>query len=125
MAILTVTWLTCGLYAFSSPLAQSWFVAGRDRIWWRLREESPVAQLRDTAKWVRALNTPEGGTHLLTQDTYLAVEAGLTVIPAESEYARVVRAVRDFYRQNPTDWRACYRFLHANFGYDRYSGVVH
>ena len=30
-------------------------------------------------KWVRALNTPEGGTHLLTQDTYLAVEAGLPV----------------------------------------------
>ena len=81
LAILTVTWLTCGLYAFSSPLAQSWFVAGRDRIWWRLREESPVAQLRDTAKWVRALNTPEGGTHLLTQDTYLAVEAGLPVPP--------------------------------------------
>ena len=81
LAILTVTWLMCGLYAFSSPLAQSWFVAGRDRIWWRLREESPVAQLRDTAKWVRALNTPEGGTHLLTQDTYLAVEAGLPVPP--------------------------------------------
>ena len=79
LAILTVTWLMCGLYAFSSPLAQSWFVAGRDRIWWRLREESPVAQLRDTAKWVRALNTPESGTHLLTQDTYLAVEAGLPV----------------------------------------------
>ena len=54
-------------------------MAGRDRIWWRLREESPVAQLRDTAKWVRALNTPESGTHLLTQDTYLAVEAGLPV----------------------------------------------
>lgn len=79
LAILTVTWLMCGLYAFSSPLAQSWFVAGRDRIWWRLREQSPVAQLRDMAKWVQDLNAAASGTELLTQDTYLAVEAGLTV----------------------------------------------
>ena len=79
LAILTVTWLMCGLYAFSSPLTQGWFVAGRDRIWWRLREQSPVAQLRDTARWIRELNTPAGGTQLLTQDTYLAVEAGLAV----------------------------------------------
>ena len=79
LAILTVTWLMCGMHAFSSPLAQSWFVAGRDRIWWRLREQSPVAQLQDTAKWIRDLNTPEGGTQLLTQDTYLAVETGLPV----------------------------------------------
>lgn len=79
LGILTVAWLMCGLYAFSSPLAQSWFVAGRDRIWWRLREQSPVAQLRDMAQWVRDLTDAEGGTHLLTQDTYLAVEAGLPV----------------------------------------------
>lgn len=79
LAILTVAWLTCGLYAFSSPMAQSWVVAGRDRIWWRLREQSPVAQLRDMAKWVRELTAAEGGTHLLTQDVYLAVEAGLPV----------------------------------------------
>lgn len=79
LAILTGTWLTCGMHAFSSPLAQSWFVAGRDRIWWRLRGESPVAQLQDMAQWVRDLTLAEGGTHLLTQDAYLAVEAGLPV----------------------------------------------
>lgn len=79
LAILTVVWLMCGLHAFSSPVAQGWFVAGRDRIWWRLREQSPVAQLRDTAKWVADLNQPAGGTELLTQDVYLAVEAGLPV----------------------------------------------
>ena len=79
LAILTGTWLMCGMHAFSSPLAQSWFVAGRDRIWWRLRGESPVAQLQDMAKWVRDLTLAEGGTHLLTQDAYLAVEAGLPV----------------------------------------------
>ena len=79
LAIMTVVWLMCGLYAFSSPLAQSWFVAGRDRIWWRLRAQSPVAQLQDMAKWVRDLTDAAQGTQLLTQDTYLAVEAGLPV----------------------------------------------
>ena len=38
-----------------------------------------MAQLRDMAKWVRELTAAEGGTHLLTQDVYLAVEAGLPV----------------------------------------------
>ncbi len=79
LAILTVTWLICGLHAFSSPLAQGWFVAGRDRIWWRLREQSPIAQLQDMGKWVNELTFAEGGTELLTQDTYLAVQADLPV----------------------------------------------
>lgn len=79
LAILTVTGLVCGLHAFSSPLAQGWFVAGRDRIWWRLREQSPVAQLQDMGNWVRDLTLAEGGTELLTQDTYLALQADLPV----------------------------------------------
>jgi hypothetical protein len=79
LAILTVTWLVCGLHAFSSPLAQNWFVAGRDRIWWRLRKQSPMAQLQDMAKWVRDLTVAESGTELLTQDIYLAVQADLPV----------------------------------------------
>jgi hypothetical protein len=79
LAMLTGLWLACGFHAFSSPLAQGWFVAGRDRIWWRLREQSPMAQLRDMGNWVRELTLAEQGTALLTQDTYLAVEAGLSV----------------------------------------------
>ncbi len=79
LAVLTLVWLMCGLYAFSSPTLQGWFVAGRDRIWWRLRQQSPVAQLRDWAKWSRELTAAAGGTELLTQDIYLAVEAGLPV----------------------------------------------
>ncbi|HPK68897.1 MAG TPA: hypothetical protein PLT37_09680 [Kiritimatiellia bacterium] len=79
LAILVVAWLLCSLYAFSSQQTQSWFVAGRDRIWWRLRSQSPLGQLRDTAQWIRDLNKPTGATELLTQDTYLAVETGLDV----------------------------------------------
>lgn len=58
-------------------------------------------------------------------DPLKLVEAGLAVIPAGSEYARLVRAVRDFYSANREDWHACYRFIHSNFGYDKYGGVVH
>jgi hypothetical protein len=79
LSLLIGAWLICGLHVFSSPMAQNWFVAGRDRIWWRLREQSPMAQLRDMGSWVRALTLAEGGTELLTQDIYLAVQAGLPV----------------------------------------------
>lgn len=55
----------------------------------------------------------------------LLIEQGLALVPPASEYARVVRAVLDFHAERPDDWRACYAFLHANFGYDRYPGTVH
>lgn len=53
------------------------------------------------------------------------IEKGLALIEESSEYTRVVRAVLDFHAAHPEDWRACYAFLHANFGYDRYPGAVH
>lgn len=49
---------------------------------------------------------------------------GLSVIPANSEYARVVQAVLEFYANFPNDWRLAYHFLAENFGYDKYPGVV-
>lgn len=52
------------------------------------------------------------------------VERALEHIPRQSEYARMVNAVRDFYRTHTDDWRACYQFLARDFGYDKYSGVV-
>lgn len=61
--------------AFSSPVNQSWFVSGRDRIWWRLREKPPLRVLQETARRVRELAGRDDV--LLTQDAYLAVEAGM------------------------------------------------
>ncbi len=68
------TWLVCVAAAFSSPINQDWFLAERDRIWWPLREETPLARLGRAAARVRAESEP--GSVLLTQDPYLAIESG-------------------------------------------------
>ncbi len=58
-------------------------------------------------------------------DPLRLIDTGLSLIPPDSEYTRVVRAMLDFYRQNPDDWHAAYAYLKAHFGYDRYPGTVH
>lgn len=71
--------LACLAQAGASPMLMDWFVRGRDRIWWRLKDVAPIAQLHRVALDLRAI---EPGAHdVLTQDTYLAVEAGLHVPP--------------------------------------------
>lgn len=75
-------WLVWGVLlasaaaAFSSPINQEWMIAGRDRIWWNLKPMPSLLQLRDEARRLRA---EDDSGILLTQDTYLAVEAGLKV----------------------------------------------
>lgn len=69
--------VSCAASSFSSPVNQAWFVKGRDRIWWQLKDESPIRKLREVALWLSEQGCDEGV--LLTQDTYLAVESGLSV----------------------------------------------
>lgn len=59
------------------------------------------------------------------QDLRRILEAGLSVIPSDCGYARMVRAVAAFHEENPGDWRACRRFVVDNFGYDKHPGVCH
>jgi hypothetical protein len=58
-------------------------------------------------------------------DIHRIIEKALSYIPADCEYARVVRAVVDFHNRNPENWRDCFAYVHANWGYDRYPGNCH
>jgi len=53
------------------------------------------------------------------------IEKGLSVIPADCEYARMTRDVMRFWREHPDNWRDCFRYVRENYGYDRYPGVCH
>jgi hypothetical protein len=77
--ILGLTFLLSIAAAGSSPINQGWVVYGQDRIWWRLKGQSAVAQLREAGRAVRALAGPDG--QVLTQDAYVAVESGLKLPP--------------------------------------------
>ncbi len=72
--------LTLGLClacSFGSPLWQEWTTNGHDRFWPRLKTQTELAQLREVARTIEALE-PEGDT-LLTQDLYLAIETNRKV----------------------------------------------
>lgn len=58
-------------------------------------------------------------------DPLKLLQIGLQYIPDKSEYARVIQAMIDYHRTQPDDWHAGYAYLKANFGYDRYPGIVH
>ncbi len=77
LAALVALLLINGAAAFSSPLNQGWLVLGRDRIWWRMREQPALLQLREVGRALRSGRT--SSDLLLTQDLYLAVESGLRV----------------------------------------------
>ncbi len=53
------------------------------------------------------------------------IEKGLSYIPTDCEYTRVVRAVMAFYEEHPDNWRDCYIYISKNFGYDKYPGNCH
>lgn len=61
----------------------------------------------------------------VTCDVEEIISAGLSVIPEDSTYAKVTRAVMDFYANEPDDFRVCRKYLEENWGYDKYAGVCH
>ncbi len=71
--------LVAGAAAISSPLNQDWFIQGRDRIWWQIKDTPPLFKLRAAARLIQSLSGPDD--LLLTQDPYLAVEANRRLPP--------------------------------------------
>ena len=69
--------LAAGMVSVSSPLLQQWMVYGQDRFWSVTKERTELSKLRFMAEEINLLDP--GGTTLLTQDLYLAVEAGRKV----------------------------------------------
>lgn len=59
------------------------------------------------------------------RDLRKIIEKGLSYIPSDCEYTKVVRAVMDYHCGHPEDWRECFRFVFENYGYDRYPGNCH
>lgn len=59
------------------------------------------------------------------QDITAIIEKGLSYIPADCEYTRVVRAVMAFHKEHPENWRDCFDYIFKNFGYDKYPGNCH
>jgi ADP-ribosylglycohydrolase len=54
------------------------------------------------------------------------IDRALAEIPADCEYARMVCEVRAYQKRNrASDWRACFRYIEANWGYQRYPGNCH
>ncbi len=53
------------------------------------------------------------------------IEAGLSVIPTDCEYATMSRDIINLYQNNPKKWRECFEFVYENYGYDKYPGVCH
>ncbi|MBR4171162.1 MAG: ADP-ribosylglycohydrolase family protein [Kiritimatiellae bacterium] len=43
------------------------------------------------------------------------LDAGLAAIPTESDYAQMVRNVRQWHRENPHDWKTCWQKIRAAY----------
>ena len=72
-----LAWAALG--AGTSTLNEEWMIVGKDRFWVVRKAQPDLALLRATARDIAARVPPE--TYLLTQDIYLAVEAGRRVPP--------------------------------------------
>ncbi len=44
-----------------------------------------------------------------TDDLFQIIDAGLACIPAESQYAEMVRDMVAWYKENPNDWESCWK----------------
>ncbi len=54
------------------------------------------------------------------------LEGGLSVIPATSGYARIVRDIMRFHKEDTEkNWEHCYHYIAEHYGYDKFPGICH
>ena len=63
--------------AFGNPLLEQWKTNGQDRLWSLKKDKTELQQLRDVARQIE--EEDPNGEDILTQDLYLAIEAGRKV----------------------------------------------
>ncbi len=59
------------------------------------------------------------------KDPLKLIETGLSVIPADSEYATMVRDMIRFHQAHPEDWHEARDYIEDAWGYKNYPGIVH
>ncbi len=59
------------------------------------------------------------------QDIKKILEKGLSYIPADCAYAKVVREIMGFHEGHPENWEECFAYIYSNHGYDKYPGNCH
>ena len=53
------------------------------------------------------------------------IDVGVAQIPSDSTLARMIGDIRRWHSENRDDWRATFREIQANYGYDKYGGNCH
>jgi ADP-ribosylglycohydrolase len=53
------------------------------------------------------------------------INTGLSVIPADSDIARLIHDVRNWHAADPDDWRATRDLIAGKYGYDKWGGACH
>ena len=58
-------------------------------------------------------------------DTGKLLDTGVAQIPGDSVLYRMIGDIRDWHAKHGDDWRATFREIKANYGYDKYGGNCH
>lgn len=61
----------------------------------------------------------------IEQDIRTILDKGLSYIPSDCAYARLVREIMGFHEKHPENWEDCFSYIYQNHGYDKYPGNCH
>lgn len=61
----------------------------------------------------------------VSDDIQQILRVGLDQLPVGSGYRRLGEDLMRFYKRQPEDWRACFDYVKATYGYDKYPGNCH